>query len=55
MAPQLMMFVWIIVSLTLDTENHGQSRRINKWNTAISLAIFTILLWWGGFWNVFLK
>ena len=60
MAPQIILIAIWVVSATIALENHGKPRDgifqvHNIAFTLVKIAIFAFLLWWGGFWDCFIK
>lgn len=51
-APQVIYIVIVTMCLTLEACRHGEEKKSRKYNAyweAGGWAVFSLLLWWGGF------
>lgn len=56
MTPQIIIIIIYAISLGINISNHGKEQKPkNAWADFIALIIFVTLLWWGGFWDCFVK
>jgi len=56
MTPQVIWILLILISLCYSANQHGKERSPeNFWATLIAKIISILFLWWGGFWDCFLK
>jgi len=60
MIPQIIVLVLWVINLILTAKNHGKykskwGKKNNIWLTSMSILITASILYWGGFFNVFLK
>lgn len=56
MFPQIIMIALIFVSIGINLAKHGEERpAYNVWTSLIAAIISFMLLWWGGFFDVFWK
>ena len=51
--PQIIMFIFIGISLCRAINNHGKytTTKYNGWHELLSIIIFNLLLYFGGFYN----
>lgn len=57
MVPQIIYIVIMSLSLGMDLMKHGEPREGNHnfWISFLSATIMILILYWGGFFNVFFK
>lgn len=57
MIPQLIVIAIFSISLGEDIANHGKEKKRteNARRSLVAYALFFGILYWGGFWDVFLK
>jgi len=56
MIPQIIFLILLTLSLGLKIGKHNEPRENhNAWYGLISYILMIFLLWWGGFFNVFIK
>jgi hypothetical protein len=57
MKPQILMLVLFSIALGIDISKHGEPKTgtNNCIIGIIAIGIQTAILWWGGFWDVFIK
>lgn len=58
MLPQLIMLSLLVIDLGISISRHGETKKetkYNAWATLIAKIIIWAILYFGGFWNVFLK
>jgi len=51
--PQIIVLLLFFVSLLIEANKHGEFKegRHNVFTELISVTLFTLLLYWGGFWT----
>ena len=57
MAPQLIFIVLVFISLLFNARDHGKPKKGNDnfWFPFIAAVIKFSLLYWGGFFDIFIK
>ena len=55
MIPQLMIIFLFIFGLGVNVAKHNENKKseYNGWSHLIAILIFSLVLYFGGFWNVF--
>lgn len=56
MFPQIIMILMLLVALCLSANKHGLPKGTeNFWSLLLGVIFEVTLLWWGGFWDCFIK
>jgi len=56
MIAQIIVMLLFMANLCLIANKHGKVHpEYNFWVSLFDATLITLLLWWGGFWDVFIK
>jgi hypothetical protein len=55
MWPQFTLIVWFLIILMTHTINHGKPTTHHAYAKLTQIVLWTIILYYGGFWAVMLK
>ena len=56
MWPQIILLLWLFIAICYVANQHGNPREpYNFWALLVGMVLEVLLLWWGGFWDCFLK